>query len=164
MKRRVIIAVLGSVLLCGCGDGSVPNSPESTEMVVQAESEIATESDEIGVSAYDYNDFVKLGNYKDYTVEVQSSEVSDDDVEQALTDLQTAHPNYVNSEKESAEQGDYVNVEYTVSDAEREYENYGSFGDVEVHLGTGSYFDDFENGIVGMKVGEQKNISVKVPR
>lgn len=61
-----------------------------------------------------------------------------------------------------AQMGDKVKIDYTGSVDGVAFEG-GTAADYELTLGSGAFIPGFEEGVVGMKVGESKNVNVKFP-
>lgn len=159
MKRKLtVMGLLAMCFLTACATGSQngsagENVTENTEMG----NEVI-----LGAEDYDYRDYVTIKNYKDFTVDVPSAEVTDADVEEELQNLRVAHVEYEPMEKEKAEDGDYVNVTYSrVTIDGNENPNYITDG-YEMRIGQGVNFEQLENKIKEMTVGETKDITVDV--
>lgn len=61
-----------------------------------------------------------------------------------------------------AQNGDYVNIDF-VGKLDGEVFDGGSGEDYELKLGSDTMIDGFEDGIVGMKLNEEKTITVTFP-
>ena len=61
-----------------------------------------------------------------------------------------------------AQMGDKVKIDYTGSVVGVAFEG-GTAADYELTLGSGAFIPGFEEGVVGMNVGESKNVNVKFP-
>ena len=61
-----------------------------------------------------------------------------------------------------AQMGDKVKIDYTGSVDGVAFEG-GTAADYELTLGSGAFIPGFEEGVVGMNVGESKNVNVKFP-
>lgn len=61
-----------------------------------------------------------------------------------------------------AQMGDKVKIDYTGSVYGVAFEG-GTAADYELTLGSGAFIPGFEEGVVGMNVGESKNVNVKFP-
>ena len=61
-----------------------------------------------------------------------------------------------------AQMGDKVKIDYTGSVDGAAFEG-GTAADYELTLGSGAFIPGFEEGVVGMNVGESKNVNVKFP-
>ena len=66
------------------------------------------------------------------------------------------------SQEKVAQNGDYVNIDF-VGKLDGEVFDGGSGEDYELKLGSDTMIDGFEDGIVGMKLNEEKTITVTFP-
>lgn len=100
--------------------------------------------------------FLKLGNYKGLTADVQPE---DDEVYRGM--IEVAEENEAKDNKKVKE-GDLVNIAFTGELDGRQLED-ASDEDAYVWVGKNEYVKDFEKGIVGMEKGETKTIDCKFP-
>lgn len=105
---------------------------------------------------------VALGDYKGIEVPVQSVEVTEEDVENELKQLQNRHAELIVLEEGTAQNGDIVIIDF------EGYLNGEPFegGKMEKHsleLGSGSFIPGFEDQVIGMQKGELKEINVTFP-
>lgn len=155
MKKKIMLGVLiGCTLLTACGKSN-GESVESTESTESTSTVISTD-------AYDYNDYVTLGQYTGFEVSVPAATISDDDVESSLADLQASNVTYQATDATTVSEGDYVNVTFTVSDADNDDLSQYNVTDTEIHQGAGAYFTELESAFVGMTVGETNTADVSV--
>lgn len=165
MKKKLVIllaaAMAVSVMLGGCGDketelGSSVSSAEAQEP------EVYTAKDMLESTEYDVNDYVKLGKYKKISVEIDKSyEVTDENLASAANELLSQVPYYVETE-EAAQDADKVNIDY-VGKVDGEEFDGGSAEKQDLVLGSGSYIDGFESGLVGHKAGETVTLDLTFP-
>ena len=113
-------------------------------------------------SGTDYSKYVTLPDYKDLTVERYVSTVTDEDVQEEIQYEREADAEYIEVTDRAAKDGDYVVVDYTGTIDGEEFDG-GSETDAEIELGYGMMLEDFESGIVGMKIGETKDITLTFP-
>lgn len=104
---------------------------------------------------------VKLGEYKNLKVEKQDREVTDEEVEQALQDRQEKQAELVLKE-EAAESGDTVVIDYE-GFVEGEAFEGGKDQNHSLELGSNSFIPGFEEQLVGVKAGEEKDVVVTFP-
>lgn len=105
---------------------------------------------------------VKLGDYKGLEVTRQETEVTDEEIEEQLKDRQTAFAELVVKEDGEVQNGDTVKLDFKgFSDGEA-FEG-GEAQDFDLEIGSGSFIPGFEDQMVGMKVGEEKEIEVNFP-
>lgn len=104
---------------------------------------------------------VKLGEYKNLTVEKQDREVTDADVEEALKQRQAKQAELVIKE-DAAVEGDTVVIDYEGFVAEEAFEG-GKDQNHSLELGSNSFIPGFEEQLVGVKAGDAKDVVVTFP-
>lgn len=104
---------------------------------------------------------VKLGKYKDLTVEKNKDKVKKEDIENELKNIAERQARFVESNEE-AKLGDFATIDFTGS-VEGKIFDGGTAQGYRLELGSHSFIDTFEDQIVGMKVGDEKDINVKFP-
>lgn len=109
-----------------------------------------------------YSKYVTLGEYTGMTVDRIVTTISDDDVQNEIQNDLYADADFKEVTDRGAQDGDTVNIDYTGTIDGEEFEG-GSDTDYDLELGSGTFLEDFESGIVGMKTGETKEISVTFP-
>jgi len=104
---------------------------------------------------------ITLNNVDGLEIDRPVAEVSQADIEAMVQNLREQRPSFIEAERESRE-GDRVTMDFKGLINGQAFE--GSTGDdVAVVLGAGRMLKDFEAGIIGVKSGEQKQISVPYP-
>ena len=104
---------------------------------------------------------VKLGEYKNLTVEKQDREVTDADVEEALKQRQAKQAELVIKE-DAAVEGDTVVIDYEGFVGEEAFEG-GKDQNHSLELGSNSFIPGFEEQLVGAKAGDAKDVVVTFP-
>ena len=105
---------------------------------------------------------VKLGDYKGLEVTRQETEVTDEEIEQQLKDRQTALAEMVVKEDGAVEDGDSVNLDFEGFVDGEAFEG-GKAEGYDLEIGSGSFIPGFEEQVVGMKQGEEKDVEVSFP-
>ena len=105
---------------------------------------------------------VKLGEYKGLEVEKVDTEVTDEDVEKELKELQKRHAELVVKEDEPAAEGDTVVIDFEGFVDGEAFEG-GQAENHSLELGSGSFIPGFEDQLVGVKAGEEKEVNVTFP-
>lgn len=104
---------------------------------------------------------VKLGAYKGLKVSIKPREITDKDVEEELKRVQMQNTRLV--EKDGAvEKGDVANIDFKGS-VSGEYFEGGSAEGFDLEIGSHSFIDNFEDQLIGLKVGDTKDVLVKFP-
>ena len=108
---------------------------------------------------------VELGEYKGLEVESPSAEVTDEEVDAEVENLRKRNARKVSVEDRPAQMGDTANIDFEgFLDAEKTQPFDGGKGENhELELGSGSFVPGFEEQIVGMSIGEEKDINITFP-
>ena len=104
---------------------------------------------------------VTLGQYKGLEVEKAEATVSDEQVEAELKRMQN---NVASTEtvERAAEMGDTANIDFEGFDNGVPFEG-GKGDNFDLKLGSGSFVPGFEEQVVGMTAGEEKDIDITFP-
>ncbi len=104
---------------------------------------------------------VELGAYKGIAVKKEVLEVTDEDVENKLKELQ-AQNTRVEVKEGAIEKGDIAVIDFKGYVDNVAFEG-GEAKDYELEIGSGSFIDNFEDQLVGLSAGESKDINVNFP-
>lgn len=105
---------------------------------------------------------VKLGEYKGLEVEKFDTEVTDEDVENELKAQQERHAELVIREEGQAENGDTVVIDFEGS-VDGELFEGGTAENHSLELGSNSFIPGFEEQLVGLEAGAEKDVEVTFP-
>ena len=105
---------------------------------------------------------VKLGAYKGINIKKAVYNVRDEDVEAELKRLQERNSRLVAVEGRAAENGDTATIDFSGSIDGVKFEG-GTGENYPLVLGSGSFIPGFEEQVVGMQVGEEKDVNVRFP-
>ena len=105
---------------------------------------------------------VKLGKYKGITLKKVEYNVSDEDIEHELGHMAERNARIVPVEDRPVENKDITVIDFEGSVDGVKFEGGKAEGH-ELEIGSGSFIPGFEDQIIGMKVGEEKDIKVKFP-
>ena len=161
MKKRIYLAMLAACLaltMTGCGE-SGKTGTDTAETQENTDGKTAEAGVSRLVSVDNVDKYITLGEYKglilDNTVEV----VTDDDV-QARIDQELQDK--AEAVSDGAQEGDLVTVNY-VGTIDGETFDGGTANNYDFIIGNGGMFQEFEQGVIDMKKGETKEISVEFP-
>lgn len=109
-----------------------------------------------------YNKYVTLGDYKgiEYTKDVQ--EVTDDDVEQQLNSFVEGLAENEEVKDRAVENEDIVNIDFVGTMNGEEFDG-GSATGQDLTIGSNSFIDGFETGLIGHNIGEEVSLDLKFP-
>ncbi|MDI3508433.1 MAG: trigger factor [Clostridiales bacterium] len=105
---------------------------------------------------------VTLGEYKGIQVKRPIYNVTDEDVEKELEDLRQKNARLIAVEDRASQEGDTVTVDYTGYLDGQEFEG-GKAEDQDIELGQGRFIPGFEEQLIGMRVGENKEFNIVFP-
>lgn len=106
---------------------------------------------------------VELGQYKGLNVARDEVEVTDEDVNNKLEDYQKQFSELVVKDEDGVvEDGDTVILDYQGLRDGVAFDG-GSAVDQSLVIGSGTFIPGFEEGMIGMKVGEEKDIELTFP-
>ena len=104
---------------------------------------------------------VKLGEYKGLTAEKEEIKVSADDVKERLNEMAERNARLVSVDRK-AKKGDIAVIDFEGFDNGEAFEG-GKGENYELELGSGSFVPGFEDQVIGMKAGEEKDIDITFP-
>lgn len=105
---------------------------------------------------------VKLGQYKGLEIEKPKVEVKDEQVAERLASLQERHAELVLSEKKNLEKGDFAIIDFEGYIDGKPFSG-GAAQAYSLEIGSGSFIPGFEEQLIGMEVGTDKDIKVTFP-
>ncbi|MBO4484462.1 MAG: trigger factor [Lachnospiraceae bacterium] len=112
---------------------------------------------------------VVLGDYSKLTKPAEYPGVSDEELEKEylsqIAEALADYPNYVRDESRDGteiKEGDVVNIDY-VGKLDGEAFAGGSDEEFDLEIGSGTFIEDFENGLIGKTVGTTVDVDCKFP-
>ncbi len=143
-KAAIAAVVLTAVVLAGCSNN--------------------TSSASIQVEKYNVDDYVTLGQYKDFEIEYdQSQMVTDEEVEDHIKQLLMMNTTYEEIPgKDTVEKGDYINLDYEGKINGEAFSGNTAKGS-DIQVGSAGFIAGFEDQLVGKKTKTTFDINVKFP-
>lgn len=174
MKKKMMMVLLAAVLSVSAGACGKENQDEK-----QNENQTDSQTDDKGTDAdgdnagvskadqisYDIDKCVTLGDYKGLKVSLANDyKVTKEQVEDyALSMAQyNAQPSYRDTDKKKVEEGDIVNIDYEGKKDGVAFEG-GTAAGYHLTIGSDSFIDGFEDGLIGTKVGETVDLNLTFP-
>lgn len=140
---------------------------ENKDVELVAQPEIALKSiDEKGVTfnfTLTTRPEVKLKKYKGLKVKKESAKVTKEEINHAIDEMRSRYAETMNKENETVEDGDTAVIDFEgfkdgVAFDGGKGENYS------LKIGSGTFIPGFEEQLVGMKKGDEKEIKVTFPK
>ncbi len=107
-------------------------------------------------------DYVKLGEYKGVEITLAEPEVTAEEIEQYVNYTLEAAAVSVPVTDRAVETGDITNIDYEGKMDGVAFEG-GTAQGYNLTIGSGQFIPGFEDGVVGMEIGETKDIEVTFP-
>lgn len=165
MKKKGYLAVLAacmSLMLAACAQETVKkDEPETAQQSEdETEAEGAKSVTKYGlVTVKNAADYVTIGNYKGIELQKNMVEVTEDQINVAIARA-------IGSGEEvsggTVQAGDTVTIDY-VGTKDGEVFDGGSAESYDLLIGSGTFIDGFEDGLVGMKKGETRHLNLTFP-
>ncbi|MDO4175917.1 MAG: trigger factor [Bacillota bacterium] len=137
MKKKIsilalaLISIAGILVLGGCGEGDNP------------------------YDGMDLGEYIKVGQYKGIEVKKIDAKVTPQQMGDAIREAQQAAETSVELKKgDVIKEGDVVNINYVGRLDGKKFDG-GSAKDYNLTIGSGTFIDGFEEGLVGHEVGEK---------
>lgn len=172
MKKRsriisVSLILAAALAAAGCGKEAPAESTQETVQESTAESaapvptEAAETEPETEPAVYGDTASVTLGEYKNLHANKVIAEVTDEEVQNQIDQVLKAHPTYTEVDRAAAS-GDTVNIDFVGKIGGEAFDG-GSSSGYDLELGSGAFIAGFEDGVIGMKKGETKDLALKFP-
>lgn len=105
---------------------------------------------------------VKLGEYKGIEVEKKEYNVTEEDIDNELKNIQERNARVVEVEDRAAENGDILTIDYSGS-VDGELFDGGTAENQQLELGSDSFIPGFEDQLVGANKGAEVDVKVTFP-
>lgn len=109
-----------------------------------------------------YSKYVKLGDYKgvEYTLDV--AEVTDDDIDSKIDSFLDGLKETEDITDRAVQKGDTVNIDYVGTKDGKAFDG-GTAEGYDLEIGSGSFIDGFEDGLIGHEIGEKVSLDLTFP-
>ena len=170
MKKKTAVLILCALMAAGlaaCGGSSGENS-SSVSGESTGTSEVSSSSQEDAIMSipleegddWKLEDCIVLGDYKGLRLTKTVGQVTEKEVDSYIQSQATAEE--VTDENAAVQDGDTVNIDYVGKIDGKEFNGGSAQGSVLV-IGSDTFIDGFEDGLIGMKKGETKDLNLTFP-
>ncbi|WP_017549042.1 trigger factor [Salinicoccus carnicancri] len=105
---------------------------------------------------------VELGEYKGLEAEETDTEVTEEDVQKEIDSMLESHAEMVVKDEGKVEEGDIVNLDFDGYVGGEQFEG-GKAEGYDLEIGSGSFIPGFEEQVIGLENGEEKDVEVTFP-
>ena len=112
----------------------------------------------------DVDNLVVLGDYKGLKLEAEKNEVTDEMVESSLKSAFSMNPLMKEVTDRAVQEGDTANIDYEGKFADTKVAfDGGTAKGYDLKIGSGSFIDGFEDGLIGVGIGETVDLNLTFP-
>lgn len=168
MKRKLCIAVLTLCIaasMAACGSNSDKKSEETTKTETTDSADGESKEDKFDgrlVSVDDVDKYVTVSDYKGLNLDRTVEEVTDELVDSQITESLKSNASEVADANAQVQEGDIANINY-VGKKDGEAFDGGTADNYDLEIGSGSFIDGFEDGLIGAKKGETLDLNLTFP-
>lgn len=140
------------VVMTGCGSEEKAATTAAAETIAVYETKSAEELTDEAV--------LKLGEYKGLARTIEKEEITEDAIQAELEYYASLYPEEITGRP--AKLGDVANIDYVGYDNGVAFQG-GTADGYDLKLGSNSFIPGFEDGIVGMEIGEERDLNLTFP-
>lgn len=149
MKKQIVVLALATMLatsLVGCKGEKTTTDNSNPQNGVEDISK----------------DYVTLGEYNGLSIEKKVYTITDEDVQSEIDAALDENAEYKEIKDRGAKKGDIITVSYKGTENGKEVEG-ASEEEYDFEIGIEEFGKKFDDGLIGMKVGDTKTITVEFP-
>ncbi len=135
---------------------------ELTEDKAEIENVMAGKNDLAFTMSFEVLPEIKLTDFSTLKLERLTADVADEDVDKAIGELAQRNMAYEAEDGRAAEDGDQITLDF-VGRIDGEAFEGGTGTDVPLVLGRGGFIPGFEDGLKGVKAGEDRTVTATFP-
>lgn len=176
---KIVLAILmGTAITALSACQSTQEESEETNMSEQAETDEeeaqtddtaaditgeATDAKGLGyLKDVNVEDYVTLGEYIGLEIALDEPVVTDEDIDEYIEYVLQNYPAYLEVTDRAVQEGDTVDIDYVGKLDDVAFEG-GTGNTSSLVIGSGGFIPGFEDGVIGMEIGETKDIDATFP-
>ena len=149
MKKQIVMLALTAMLaasLAGCAGKKAESDSVEQKSTVEATP----------------NGYVTLGEYKGLSVEKKVYTITEEDIQNEIDAVLDENAEYKDIKDRGAKKGDIITVSYKGTENGKEVEG-ATEEEYDFEIGMEEFGKEFDDGLIGMKIGDTKTITVEFP-
>ena len=161
-------AALFGTFAVGCGKAETDPAETAQESAGESAAEEGTDAgmEDYGPEAYlsgiTVSDYVTLGEYKGVKVSVDAAVVTDEYLDSYIDYVLQSNMLTTQVTDRPVQEGDIVNIDYEGKIDGVAFDG-GTAQGYDLAIGSGSFIDGFEDGLIGAETGETRDVAVTFP-
>lgn len=161
MKKKLLTAVLPALMVLTVTACGKQDTADLVDLNDSDEPEYV-ESELVYLKDFDVSKYVELGDYKNVEISVEEPTVTEEELENTIQYWLQERPLKTPVTDRTAELGDVANIDYEGKLDGVAFEG-GTAEGYDLILGSRSFIPGFEDGVVGMEIGETKDLEISFP-
>ena len=153
-------------LMTGCGNADTDTAETTQESMAESETGTEAGTEDYGPEAYlsgiNVADYVTLGDYKGIEVSVDAPVVTDEYLDSYIDYVLQSNMVTTEITDRPVEEGDIVNIDYEGKIDGVAFDG-GTAQGYDLTIGSGTFIDGFEDGLIGAETGETVDVNVTFP-
>lgn len=166
MKKKAYLAILALCVVlgasaCGTETGETTEQTQNTETEKNDKEKPSSYGTRL-VSVKDVDKYITIGEYKGIQLDKTVAEITEEEVDAQISNDLKNKAEEVTDKNGTVENGDLVTINF-VGTKDGETFDGGTANNYDLIIGEGMMIDGFEDGIIGMKKGETKEVPLTFP-
>lgn len=149
-------------LMTGCGNADTDTAETTQESMAESETGTEDYGPEAYLSGINVADYVTLGEYKGIEVSVDAPVVTDEYLDSYIDYVLQSNMVTTEITDRPVEEGDIVNIDYEGKIDGVAFDG-GTAQGYDLTIGSGTFIDGFEDGLIGAETGETVDVNVTFP-
>lgn len=168
VSYALVMVMALSMVACNSKDNTKATDGNTEEVASSSQAEGGSEEtttepfNKIDASTLVWSDYVTIGEYKGIEVEVPSVEVTEEEIEEKVQSLLSYYAKINEITEGTVADGQTVNIDYTGYINDVQFDG-GTATGASLTIGSNSFIDGFEAGLIGVNVGETVTLNLKFP-
>lgn len=162
----LVLALCMTAAVTGCSSDKDDTKQEDTnkkeDSSAAADLGLAKDTRIVSVSAGEMSKYITMGDYKGIDVKLEVEEVTDDQIQSTIDNTLTSNAVESTDDQAEVKEGDIVNIDF-VGKKDGEAFDGGTGEDYDLTIGSGSFIEGFEEGLIGAKKGDMKELALTFP-
>ena len=177
LAKYISLGLIAGLIMTGCGSETSQTAVGADSSVAAVENAAAADTDssvaagtdtavaaaentapQMDLASFNASDYVKLADYSEIVINAADVEPTDEQLQQKIDEFTTSHA----PADYEAKDGDTVNIDYVGKKDGVAFDG-GTAEGYDLTLGSDTFIDGFEDGLIGTKAGDQVSLDLTFP-
>lgn len=163
MKKKLLMLGMCIMLACSAAACGKDDGEDKKGGDVASAGEFDVEKTKADMGGTQYKSTVELGQYKGLEVKESDSVATSGEIDNAIDNILKNNASSQKLESGTVEEGDAANIDFEGKMNGETFDG-GSGEGYDLEIGSNSFIDGFEDGLIGKKVGEKVELNLTFPK